>query len=107
MAYTSGKFSIGGTMDKLKNLGIGQRIIIIIASVIVVLLGGIIADVNMSTKDLTLSISDTILSQNGRTVSSTLSGWLDDRMIYLGMAASNPMVIEAARGATMCLLPTG
>ncbi len=85
-------------MDKLKNLGIGQRIIIIIASVIVVLLGGIIADVNMSTKDLTLSISDTILSQNGRTVSSTLSGWLDDRMIYLGMAASNPMVIEAARG---------
>jgi methyl-accepting chemotaxis protein len=85
-------------MRIMSNLGIGQRLILIISIVIIVLLGSILADVDLSTKSLTLSISEKILSQNSRTVSATLSGWLKDKLHYLNLAAENPMVIEAATG---------
>ncbi|MBU4242971.1 MAG: methyl-accepting chemotaxis protein, partial [Proteobacteria bacterium] len=80
------------------NLGVGQRLILVISVVILVLLGSVVTDVNLSTKSLTLSISDKILSQNSRTVASTLSGWLNDRLRYLTLAAENQSVIEAALG---------
>jgi methyl-accepting chemotaxis protein len=77
---------------------VGQRLILIISAVILALLGSVLTDVNLSTKDLTLSISEKMLSQNSRTVASTLSGWLGDKLRYLNLAAENQSVIEAARG---------
>ncbi|WP_285906741.1 methyl-accepting chemotaxis protein [Pseudodesulfovibrio pelocollis] len=85
-------------MRIVQNLGVGQRLILVISIVIVVLLGAIVTDVSLSTKNLTLSVSDKILSQNSRTVSSTLSGWLGDKLRYLNLAAQNQFVIEAALG---------
>jgi methyl-accepting chemotaxis protein len=85
-------------MRALHNLGVGQRLILVISLVILILLGSVVTDVNLSTKSLTLSISDKILSQNSRTVASTLSGWLNDRLRYLKLAAENQSVIEAALG---------
>ncbi|MFH1914850.1 MAG: methyl-accepting chemotaxis protein [Pseudomonadota bacterium] len=85
-------------MRIVQNLGVGQRLILVISVVIVVLLGAIVTDVSLSTKSLTLSVSDKILSQNSRTVTSTLSGWLGDKLRYLTLAAENQFVIEAALG---------
>ncbi|MUM77275.1 HAMP domain-containing protein [Pseudodesulfovibrio sp. F-1] len=85
-------------MRIVENLGVGQRLILVISVVILALLGAIVVDVTLSTRNLTLSISDKILSQNSRTVTSTLSGWLGDKLRYLNLAAENPYVIEAALG---------
>lgn len=85
-------------MRIFENIGIGQRLICVISIVIVVLLGVTMIDVNMSTKGLTLSISDKLLSQSSKTVSATLSGWLEDKLGYLELGASTATVIEAAKG---------
>jgi len=85
-------------MRIIENLGVGQRLILVISVVILALLGSIITDVTLSTRKLTLSISDKILSQNSRTVTATLSGWLGDKLRYLNLAAENRFVIEAALG---------
>jgi methyl-accepting chemotaxis protein len=85
-------------MRSLNSLGVGHRLILIISVVILVLLGSIITDVNLSTKSLTLSISDTILTQNSKTVATSLSSWLNNKLRYLDLMAEDQIVIDAASG---------
>jgi methyl-accepting chemotaxis protein len=81
---------------KLSNIGIGQRLVVVLALLMLALVVFFLVSVSIGTKDLTLSIVNKTLSQNTRSVTATLNGWIDDRMRFLGLAASSDEVAEAA-----------
>jgi len=77
------------------HLGLGQRLVLLVSVVVLILVAGTLLAVNVGTKNLTLSISDHVLSQNARSVSATLESWLEERLGLLSLFASEPGVIEA------------
>ncbi|EGB14936.1 methyl-accepting chemotaxis sensory transducer with Cache sensor [Pseudodesulfovibrio mercurii] len=81
---------------KFSNVGIGQRLVAMLALFMLALVVFFLISVSIGTKDLTLSIVDKTLSQNTRSVTATLDGWIEDRMRFLGLAATSAEVIEAA-----------
>lgn len=80
------------------NMGLGQRLVLLVSVVVLVLVSGTLLAVNIGTKNLTLSISENLLNQNASSVSSTLDNWLQERLNLLSVLASEPSVIEALHG---------
>lgn len=85
-------------MNFLKKVGIGQQLIFIVSVVVFILLATVIYDVQKSTENLTLSVTNHILSENAETVSGTLDNWFGDRLLYLEGLATNEMLVETAAG---------
>ena len=85
-------------MLQLSKVGIGQRLVAVLAFLMVILVAFFLVNVNFGTKEMTLSIVDKTLGQNARSVTSTLEGWLDDKLLFLGLAANESSVVEAAVG---------
>ncbi|MCJ2165376.1 MULTISPECIES: methyl-accepting chemotaxis protein [unclassified Pseudodesulfovibrio] len=83
---------------KLSEVGIGQRLVIVLALLMTGLVVFFLVSVSFGTKDLTLSVVGKTLEQNARSVTATLDGWLEDRLLFLGLAASADSVVEAASG---------
>jgi methyl-accepting chemotaxis protein len=81
---------------KLSNIGIGQRLVAVLALLMLALVVFFLVSVSFGTKSLTLSTVDKTLTQNARSVTATLDGWIDDRMRFLGLAASSEEIVEAA-----------
>ncbi len=85
-------------MNFLKKVGIGQQLILIVSVVVFFLLATVIYDVDVSTEDLTLSVTDKILSENAETVATTMDNWFKDRLGYLEALATNEALVEVAEG---------
>ncbi|AMK10584.1 methyl-accepting chemotaxis protein [Pseudodesulfovibrio indicus] len=83
---------------QLKNIGIGQRLVAVLAFFMVALVIFFLVSVSIGTKALTLSTVGDTLGQNARTVTATLDGWVDDQKTFLGLAATSQAVIDAANG---------
>ncbi|BDQ38477.1 hypothetical protein SYK_28370 [Pseudodesulfovibrio nedwellii] len=83
---------------KLSKIGIGQRLIAILAVLMVILVTFFLVNVNLGTKEMTLSIVEKTLSQNARSSTDLVDTWLADQMLFLGLASTNPMVVAAADG---------
>ncbi|WP_338668273.1 methyl-accepting chemotaxis protein [Pseudodesulfovibrio methanolicus] len=81
---------------KLSNIGIGQRLVAMLALLMLALVVFFLVSVSYGTKNLTLSIVNKTLSQNTRSVTATLDSWIQDRMHFLGLAATSEEVVEAA-----------
>ncbi|OIQ49388.1 Methyl-accepting chemotaxis protein III [Pseudodesulfovibrio hydrargyri] len=81
---------------KLSNIGIGQRLVAVLALLLLAMVVFFLVWVSIGTKNLTLSVVQKTLGQNTRSVTATLDGWIDDRMRFLGLAASSDEVVEAA-----------
>jgi methyl-accepting chemotaxis protein len=81
---------------KFANVGIGQRLVAMLALLMLALVVFFLVSVSIGTKALTLSVVDKTLSQNARSVTATLDGWIADRMRFLGLAASSDAIVEAA-----------
>jgi methyl-accepting chemotaxis protein len=81
---------------ELSNIGIGQRLVAVLALLMLALVIFFLVSVSIGTKALTLSTVNNTLSQNARSVTATLNGWIDDRMRFLGLAASSDEIVEAA-----------
>ncbi|BDQ33519.1 methyl-accepting chemotaxis protein [Pseudodesulfovibrio portus] len=77
------------------HLGLGQRLVLLVSVVVLFLVTGTLLAVNVGTKNLTLDLSENVLSQNANSVSATLDSWLDERLSLLSLLASEPSVIEA------------
>ena len=77
------------------NLGLGQRLVLLVSVVVLILVSGTLLAVNIGTRTLTLSISEHVIGQNADSVASTLDGWLQERLNFLALLASEPSVIEA------------
>ncbi|MDD3313240.1 methyl-accepting chemotaxis protein [Pseudodesulfovibrio sp.] len=80
---------------KLK-LGLGQRLVLVVSFVVLLLVVGTFVAVNIGTKKLTLSVVESTLSENSKSVGATLESWLNERLQYMFLLASEPSVIEAA-----------
>lgn len=77
------------------NLGLGQRLVLLVSVVVFALVAGTLLAVNIGTKNLTLSISEEVLEENAKSVSASLDVWLQERLNMLSLLASEPSVIEA------------
>jgi len=83
---------------KLSKIGVGQRLVAILAVLMVILVTFFLVNVNFGTKDMTLSIVEKTLGQNARSSTDLVDVWLDDQMQFLDLAATNSMVVSAADG---------
>lgn len=83
---------------KWNNVGIGQRLIIVLATLMVILVSIFLVDINLGTKAMTLSIVEKTLGENTRSVTITLDEWIEDRILFLGLIASDKSIVEAASG---------
>ncbi|WP_207264881.1 methyl-accepting chemotaxis protein [Desulfovibrio sp. Huiquan2017] len=83
---------------KLSDIGIGQRLVFMLAVLMLALVAFFLVSVSFGTQALTVSIVDRTLSQNTRSVTATLDGWIDDRMRFLGLMASADEIVQAASG---------
>ena len=81
-----------------KNLGIGTKLVSFLALFLALIVAFFIISADIGTKKLTLSIVENTLGENARSVKTTLDGWLDERMLFLHLAASDPAIIQAAEG---------
>ena len=81
---------------QLKNIGIGQRLVAILAFLMIALVAFFLVSVSIGTKALTLSVVAGTLEQTAYSVSNTLDGWLEDRMHFLDLAASSEVIVDAA-----------
>ncbi|MEF2231085.1 MAG: methyl-accepting chemotaxis protein [Pseudodesulfovibrio sp.] len=79
---------------KLK-LGLGQRLVLLVSVVVLILVTGTLVAVNLGTKNLTMSIVESTLNENTKSVAATLDSWLDEKLSLLSLLASEPSVIEA------------
>lgn len=78
------------------NLGVGQRLVAGLAVLLVILVSIFLVDVHLGTKSMALSIVKKTLGQNTRSVTATLDGWIEDKVLFLQLAASEQSVITAA-----------
>jgi len=77
-------------------LGLGQRLVLIVSFVVLLLVVGTQIAVNIGTKNLTLSVVESTLNENSKSVAATLDSWLDERLKFMFLLASEPGVIAAA-----------
>ncbi|NDV20362.1 HAMP domain-containing protein [Pseudodesulfovibrio sp. JC047] len=83
---------------KLGKIGIGQRLVAVLAVLMVILVAFFWINVNVGTKGMALSIVQKTLEQNARSATDLVDSWIRDQMAFLELAATNPMVIDAADG---------
>ncbi len=79
-------------------IGVGQRLVAVLALLMFILIAFFIVDVDFGTKDMTLSIVEKTLSQTTRSVTSTLNRWVENKFLYLDLAATDSGVVEAVKG---------
>jgi methyl-accepting chemotaxis protein len=82
---------------KLK-LGLGQRLVLVSSIIIIILVAATLFSVNQGTQKLTLSLSQSTLNENTKSVAMALENWLEGRVRFLQLLAHDPLVIMAADG---------
>jgi methyl-accepting chemotaxis protein len=85
-------------MFKNMQMGIGKQLSIIVSAIILALLVMIFILVNGSSKDMALNMSDSMLSQNAKTVSTTIENWLEEKIRILGTLSTNPSLSDTLNG---------
>ena len=76
-------------------LGLGQRLVLLVSVVVLLLVVGTLVAVNVGTKNLTLSVVESTLNENTKSVAATLDNWLDEKLNLLSLLAVEPSIIEA------------
>ncbi len=71
------------------NLGLGQRLVLLISTVVLLLLTTTLFTVDQGTKNLTLSLVEKTLSQNSMSISTSLDNWVEDHLKFLRLMASD------------------
>ncbi|WP_319469392.1 cache domain-containing protein [uncultured Pseudodesulfovibrio sp.] len=80
------------------NLGLGQRLVLLISTVVLLLLTTTLLTVDQGTKNLTLSLVEKTLSQNSMSISTSLDNWVEDHLKFLRLMASDKAFVEAVTG---------
>nr|WP_321514243.1 methyl-accepting chemotaxis protein [uncultured Pseudodesulfovibrio sp.] len=80
------------------NLGLGQRLVLLVSSVVLALLLVTFFAVNQGTQSLTLAVVETTLSQNSVSIATSLDNWVADHIKFLQLMADDEAFIEAVAG---------
>ncbi len=82
---------------KLK-LGLGQQLVLVNGLIVCILMIVILVAVDGGTQKLTLSLSQSTLNENTKSVATTLDKWLDERILFLKLLSHSPLIVEATDG---------